>query len=127
MMLASASANLPPIEPLLDFVEPGDEIVPGIVAVDASGHTPGQMALSISSGGEQLLALADAVIHPLHIEQPDWVAPVDLLANETVVTRRRLLGQAAVEKMLVFAPHFAFPSLGHVILEGDGWRWQALC
>ncbi len=126
MMLASAGANLPPIEPLLDFVEPGDEIVPGIVAVDASGHTPGQMALSISSGGEQLLALADAVIHPLHIEQPDWVAPLDLLVNQTVVTRRRLLGQAAVEKMLVFAPHFQFPSLGHVILDGDGWRWQAL-
>ena len=81
MMLASAGANLPPIEPLLDFVEPGDEIVPGIVAVDASGHTPGQMALSISSGGEQLLALADAVIHPLHIEQPDWVAPLDLLVK----------------------------------------------
>lgn len=126
MMLASAGANLPPIEPLLDFVEPGDEIVPGIVAVDASGHTPGQMALSITSNGEQLLALADAVIHPLHIEQPDWVAPLDLLVNETAVTRRRLLGQAAVEKMLVFAPHFAFPSLGHVILDGDGWRWQEL-
>jgi glyoxylase-like metal-dependent hydrolase (beta-lactamase superfamily II) len=126
MMLASAGANLPPIEPLLDFVKAGDEIVPGIKAIAASGHTPGQMALSVTSQGEQLLALADAVIHPLHIEQPDWVAPLDLMVNETVVTRRRLLGQAAVEKMLVFAPHFAFPSLGHVILEGDGWRWQAI-
>ena len=124
MMLDTTRTCLPPIEPLLEFVEPETEIVPGINALAAPGHTPGQLALLISSGDEQLLAIADAVIHPVHVEQPDWVMPLDLCVDETVVTRRRLLGRAAVENMLVFAPHFDFPALGRVIIAEEGWRWQ---
>lgn len=126
MMLNSARTNLPPIEPQLEFVEPGAEIVPGITAIAAAGHTTGHLALMVSSQGEQLLALADAVILPLHIEYPHWVAAVDLLVDQTVDTRRRLLERAASEEMLVFAPHFQFPSLGRVLPADDGWRWQAL-
>lgn len=126
MMLNSARTNLPPIEPQLEFAEPGTEIVPGITAIAAAGHTTGHLALMVSSQGEQLLALADAVILPLHIEYPHWVAAVDLLVDQTVDTRRRLLERAASEKMLVFAPHFQFPSLGHVLPADAGWRWQAL-
>ena len=126
MMLKAAHTRLPPIEPFIDLVEPDTEIVPGVQAIAAPGHTPGQLALVISSEDEQLLAIADAVLHPLHIEQPDWVMPLDLLVDETVVTRRQLLGRAAVEKMLVFAPHFDFPALGHVVLADQGWRWQPI-
>jgi glyoxylase-like metal-dependent hydrolase (beta-lactamase superfamily II) len=126
MMLDTAERFLPPIEAQVDLIEPETEIVPGITAIAAPGHTPGQLALVIASAGEQLLALADAVLHPVHIEQPDWVSPVDLLVNETVCTRLQLLERAAAEKMLVFAPHFIFPSLGHVGANGAGWRWRPL-
>lgn len=126
MMLNSARTNLPPIGPMLEFVEPEEEIVPGITAVAAAGHTPGQLALVVASQDEQLLALADAVLLPLHIEHPHWVTAVDLLVDATVDTRRRLLERAAWEEMLVFAPHFQFPSLGHVLPTPGGWRWQAL-
>ena len=126
MMLTAACTRLPPIEPLLDLVEPEQEIVPGVKAVAAPGHTPGHMALLISSGDDKLLALADALLHPVHVEQPDWATPLDLLVDETVVTRRRLLGLAAVENALVFAPHFAFPGLGRVVLANQGWRWQPI-
>lgn len=124
MMLKAARTRLPPIEPLLELIEPETDIVPGVKAIAAPGHTPGHMALLVSSRDQQLLALADTVLHPVHIEQPDWVMPLDLLVDETVVTRRRLLGRAAVEKMLVFAPHFDFPGLGHVVLAEQGWRWR---
>ena len=82
------------------------------------------MGLVISSEGEQLLALADAVLHPVHISQPDWVSPLDLLVEETVVTRRQLFGRAATEEMLVFAPHFVFPGLGRVEVHDGSWRWR---
>lgn len=126
MMLNSARTNLPPIKPMLQLMEPEAEIVPGITAVAAPGHTAGHLAVLVSSQDEQLLALADAVLLPLHIEYPHWVAAVDLWVDETMDSRRRLLEQAARQEMLVFAPHFQLPSLGRVLPTDQGWRWQAL-
>jgi glyoxylase-like metal-dependent hydrolase (beta-lactamase superfamily II) len=124
VLIDAASAQLPPICDRVDLLEEEGEILPGIDALAAPGHTAGHMALRIRSEGEQLLYLVDAVIHPIHIEQPDWIAAVDLLPEATVVTRRRLLGQAAVEDALVLAYHFPFPGLGRVVLKDHGWQWQ---
>jgi glyoxylase-like metal-dependent hydrolase (beta-lactamase superfamily II) len=90
--------------------------------VAAPGHTPGQIGIRITSEGEQLFCGSDALIHPLHVEQPDWVSMFDYLPEETVVTRRRLLGQAAVDEALVYMHHFPFPGLGRVVLQDGGWR-----
>jgi glyoxylase-like metal-dependent hydrolase (beta-lactamase superfamily II) len=122
----SARKNLPPIREQLDLVQDGDEIVPGIRAVAAPGHTPGHLALVMASEGELLMCVGDIVIHPLHVERPDWISVFDLLPEQTVVTRRQVLGRAAVEHALVMAYHFPSPGLGHVILDGDGWRWQPI-
>ncbi|MCJ7574273.1 MBL fold metallo-hydrolase, partial [Candidatus Bathyarchaeota archaeon] len=72
--IAFARKNLPPIQDRLDLVDHETEIVPGIRAVAAPGHTLGHMALAISSGGEQLLCISDAWLHPIHLESPDWCA-----------------------------------------------------
>jgi glyoxylase-like metal-dependent hydrolase (beta-lactamase superfamily II) len=124
MLLAFARKNLPPIEPQLDLIDPEAEILPGIRAVAAPGHTVGHMAVAISSKGEQLLCISDVVIHPIQLEHPEWCAMVDFLPDQVVTTRLRLLNRAAVEKALVLAFHFPFPGLGHVIQKGKGWRWQ---
>ena len=124
ILVAFARKNLPPIEPQLELIDHEGEILPGIRGLAAPGHSPGQMALSISSKGEQLLCMSDVVLHPVHLEQPEWCATVDFAPEQVVATRRRLLNKAAVEKALVLAFHFPFPGLGHVIQEGKGWRWQ---
>lgn len=124
VLMASARKNLPPIQSQLDLIEYETEIVPGIKAVAAPGHTPGQMALSITSQDEQLLCLSDVVLHPIHMEQPQWCAAVDLNARQVLATRRKLLGRAVAEKALVLAFHFPFPGLGHVVQKGNAWQWQ---
>jgi glyoxylase-like metal-dependent hydrolase (beta-lactamase superfamily II) len=124
ILLAFAHKNLPPIESQLDLINHEGEILPGIRAVAAPGHSPGQMALAISSKGEQLLCISDVVLHPIHVEQPEWCATADFAPEQVVTIRRRLLSRAAVEKALVIAFHFPFPGLGHVVQEGKGWRWQ---
>ncbi len=126
VLLTFARKNLPPIQDQLDLVDHETEIVPGISAVAAPGHTPGHMALAISSGGEQLLYISDAVLHPIHLEQPEWCAAVDFAPEQVVATRRRLLSRAAAEKSLVLAFHFPFPGLGHVVQKGEGWQWQPI-
>jgi glyoxylase-like metal-dependent hydrolase (beta-lactamase superfamily II) len=124
--LGFARKNLPPIQGQLELVDHETEIVSGIQAVAAPGHTPGQMALAISSRGEQLLCVSDVVLHPIHLEHPEWFAPVDILPEQVVATRRRLLKRAVDEKALVLAFHFPFPGLGHVVPKGDVWQWRPL-
>jgi len=123
-MLMVARSNLPPIQARLDLVEGEKEILPGIHAMAAPGHTPGHMALVISSGGERLLCISDAVLHPIHLEHPDWYPAFDLLREQAMATRRQLMDRAAAQKALVLGFHFPFPGLGHVIQKGEGWLWQ---
>ncbi len=71
VLLGYARKNLPPIQRQLSLVDRETEVLPGIQAIAAPGHTPGHMALSISSEGEQLLCVSDAVLHPIHLERPE--------------------------------------------------------
>jgi glyoxylase-like metal-dependent hydrolase (beta-lactamase superfamily II) len=125
-LLGIIRKNLLPIKDRLDLIEGEREILPGILAIAASGHTPGHMALAISSGGEQLLCISDTALHPIQLEQPEWCAVFDVTPDQTVATRRRILNRAATEKALVIAFHFPFPGLGHIVQKGEEWKWQPI-
>lgn len=71
------------------------EILPGIRAVAAPGHTPGHIALSISSGDEQLLHIADTVLYPLHLEHPDWTPIYHLLSDKAAASKQNIFDRAA--------------------------------
>ena len=124
VLLGFARKNLPPIRDHLDLLEHETEITPGIHAVAAPGHTPGHMAVAVRSNGEQLLCISDTVLHPIHMEKPEWCALVDFDPEQVVATRRRLLSRAVSEEALVLAFHFPFPGLGRIVHKGEGWQWQ---
>jgi glyoxylase-like metal-dependent hydrolase (beta-lactamase superfamily II) len=126
-MIDTARCNLNPLEDRLTFVDDTSEIVPGVRAVATFGHTPGHMALSIVSGGERLLHVSDAVLYPLHLENPEWTPVFDMLPEQASASKRRIFDLAAEENALVFAHHFPpFPNLGHVRKEDQRWHWQPL-
>ena len=124
-MRAFAQTNLSGIQPQLDLVEPDTEIVPGVLAIAAFGHSPGQMGLDISSAGDRLLFVADAVVLPLHLAYPDTIGATDHRPEEMVATRRKLLEKAAQHRCLVSTSHFAFPGLGYVAPNRSHWEWKA--
>jgi glyoxylase-like metal-dependent hydrolase (beta-lactamase superfamily II) len=126
VLLKFAHKNLPPIQGQLNLVDHETEIVPGIHAIKAPGHTPGHMGVAVSSRGEQLLCISDAALHPIHLEQPEWYAAVDFSPEQVVTTRHRLLKRAVADKALVLAFHFPFPGLGHIIQKEMGWQWQPI-
>jgi glyoxylase-like metal-dependent hydrolase (beta-lactamase superfamily II) len=103
-----------------DFVK----LLPGITAVKADGHTPGQIALAIKSGTEKLLYISDAFLHPLHIERLDWQTNYDLDHQKAKRSRIKLLELAFKEKMMVNAFHFDFPGLGYIDKSKGGWAWR---
>ena len=108
-------------------LEPADgqiEVCPGVAALPAPGHTPGHLAVLISSDGQRLLNLGDAAVHPLHLEHPEWENGFDLAAETASATRGGLLDRAVAENMRVMAFHFPFPSVGRVAARPEGgWSW----
>ena len=68
------------------------EIVAGLTAVPARGHTPGHLAVRVSSGTEQLLIWGDVVhMAALQFDRPDWSIAFDTDQAVAAQTRRRLL------------------------------------
>ena len=124
-MLASAQKHLPGVQAQLDLVDPDTQIVPGIIAIAAFGHSPGQMGLEISSAEHRLLFVADAIVHPLHLQYPEAIGMTDHVPSQMVETRIKLLEKAAREKSLVSTSHFAFPGLGYVAPKQNRWEWRA--
>ncbi len=111
----------------LHFVQPDEEIVPGIRALAAFGHTPGQLAVEAFSSRESVLYISDVVFHPLNIEHPDWLPdPVFMLDPEEYrATARRLFDRAVTQKALVLGMHFPpFPCPGYIVKSGEGLLWQ---
>ena len=101
------------------------EIVPGVRAIPAPGHTPGHLAILLSSEGQHLLNVGDAAVHPLHLEQPGWENGFDLSGDVAMATRRELVERAGAEGMHLMAFHFPFPSVGRVAKQAEGgWEWS---
>ena len=101
---------------------PGAEVAPGIVSIPAYGHTPGHTAFAIHSAGQSLLAMSDTVRNPyLFARHPDWQPLFDMDGPQAVSARRKMLDQAAADRMPVEAYHFPFPACGHVGRTATGY------
>jgi glyoxylase-like metal-dependent hydrolase (beta-lactamase superfamily II) len=122
-----ARKNLEPIREQVSLVEGECEIVPDIRVRPAPGHTPGHMVVEVSSAGRLLLYIGDTVVHPLHLEHPDWLPIYDIAPEQAALSKNAVFDRAAAEKALVVGQHFPpFPSLGHVAKKGEGWQWQPI-
>ncbi|MGH1480619.1 MAG: MBL fold metallo-hydrolase [Geminicoccales bacterium] len=123
-MLSVGNAQLEPIRELIRPYADGDEIVPGVKAVSAPGHTPGHHAFLLHDGDTKLLHLMDAAVHYLvGPEEPDWALAVEMDKTAAAETRRRLFRRAAEDQLLVAGYHFPFPGIGRIIEQGSSWRF----
>jgi glyoxylase-like metal-dependent hydrolase (beta-lactamase superfamily II) len=122
---AGTASSGGPHEGTVLSLEEAVQIVAGISAISALGHTPGHIAVSIISEGNELLYLSDTLLHPIHAASPDWHAVIDVDPAGAARTKRLLLDRAASTGSTVLAFHFPFPGVGHVIKAGDDrWRWR---
>ena len=110
----------------LDYTtfEWGDEIIPGFMAVQADGHTPGMAAIEITSGDDKLLYVADITNNPLvFARHPEWQAMFDVDPVRTIATRRRLFDRAAAEHLRLHFYHAPFPAIGYIAKRGDAYDY----
>jgi len=93
----------------------------GVGLVPAPGHTLGHVAVGLGACPEQMLYLADVVVHPLHFEHPTWGTAIETDLRSMVETRERLFTTAADEGLLVAASHVWQP--GRVSRSEAGFRF----
>jgi glyoxylase-like metal-dependent hydrolase (beta-lactamase superfamily II) len=125
-MIASAQKKLLPLQDQIELVDTDNEVQPGIKFILASGHTPGQGILLISSGTDKLLCVSDLFHHPLLLAKPDLYVPYDISPEDAIKTRNHLLSQFVTPGLLVFGCHLPFPGLGYIEPRGDGWVWKPI-
>lgn len=101
----------------------GKDVAPGLLAVEAAGHTPGHTSFILSSGSDKLFIQSDVTNQPaLFAANPGWHLMFDQDPAVAEATRRKVYDMLVAEKMRVQGFHYPFPANGHVVKDGGGYR-----
>lgn len=111
----------------LRLIHPGELIIPGVTAIEAFGHTPGHTAFLFRSKKDSLLLWGD-LVHSAGIQfaKPDLHVSFDIDGRQAVISRRRLLAEAADRHLLVGGAHLPFSGLGYVALVEGIYVWEPI-
>jgi glyoxylase-like metal-dependent hydrolase (beta-lactamase superfamily II) len=121
-----ARKNLLPVRDRLVFFKDGQEILPGIQAMAAPGHTVGHTIFMVTSEGKSFAFLGDLTHHAiLLLEKPRMEFSYDTDPKQAANTRVKLLDMIAANKIPVMSYHFAWPGYGHVVKTGEGFHYIA--
>ncbi|OOF56956.1 MBL fold metallo-hydrolase [Rodentibacter myodis] len=102
----------------------GENPVAGIETLDEFGHSPGMSGYLVGSGDKRLLVWGDIIhSHSIQLKNPNISVEVDTDQEKAIATRKRILTLVEEGKLLVAAAHLPFPGIGHIIKEGEGYRW----
>lgn len=107
---------------LVDLVETTHQVCPEVSLVPTLGHTPGHVSVRIQSQGEEALITGDFLHHPCQMAHPEWASAVDYDAEASTATRWRMLEAYAGTDNLLIGTHFAGPTAGRVVKDGDVFR-----
>jgi glyoxylase-like metal-dependent hydrolase (beta-lactamase superfamily II) len=108
---------------VLDEVEPGDEIAPGMTLRALPGHRAGHVGVEIA-GDDPLLYIADALHHEAHVEHPEWDGPADDDRALALETRRAVIRELAESGARTLASHLHGP-YALSIVETAGANFEA--
>jgi glyoxylase-like metal-dependent hydrolase (beta-lactamase superfamily II) len=107
---------------LVDLVEWDHQICAEVRLMPSTGHSPGHTSVLISSKGQSAMITGDFAHHPCQLARPEWASTADYDAKAAEATRRRILGELAGEPVLMIGTHFAGPTAGHVVRDGDAFK-----
>ncbi len=121
-----AKRNLKLIEDRISRFKFGEEILPGILAVDTNGHTPGHASFEIRSGSDSLMVLGDAITnHAISFEKPGWRSGSDHDGEQGIATRKMLLDRMASEQLRMVGFHLPYPGIGMTERKDGAYRFVA--
>ena len=86
------------------------------------GHTPGHVSVHIASRGEEAVITGDMIHHPCQVKHPDWSSIADTDPDKAANTRADFVGKYADRPVLIIGTHFAGPTAGNIVRDGDTFR-----
>lgn len=105
--------------------ERGSEILPGIRAIPAAGHTPGHSLYEVQSAGSKMVFWGD-IVHAKDVQlaRPEVAVTFDITERAAVAERKKLLAQLADTETWVAGDHVAFPGIGRIRKQqAGGYSW----
>lgn len=100
-----------------------EQLFPGIHALPAYGHTPGQSYYVLEDGGQKMEFWGDTV----HLEEVQFDDPSITIKYDDQklagAQRLKAFNDAAGQGYLVAMPHMHFPGIGRVRRDGDHFSW----
>ncbi len=100
------------------------ELVPGVRAVPAYGHTPGHTIYVVESGGQKLVLWGDL----MHVAAVQFALPATTIQFDTdskaaAPQRQKNYADAAKNGYYVGVAHVSFPGIGKLRADGKGFDW----
>jgi glyoxylase-like metal-dependent hydrolase (beta-lactamase superfamily II) len=127
MFIKHARDNLLPYKGRIKFVADGKDVVPGVQAMAAPGHTVGHTIYLIESDGKKLAFTGDVSHHQILLtEKPRTEFAYDSDPKQAVATRLRVFDMLSKDRIPLLAFHFPWPGHGHLAKTGtDTYRYFA--
>lgn len=115
------------VQPVFDAglakpVEGPAQVCDGVRLVPTPGHTPGHCSVLIESKGEKALITGDFMHHPIQFHDAALSISADEDNNAAIATRRRVFAEYADTPTLIIGTHFAGPTAGKLVRDGDAYR-----
>ncbi len=100
------------------------ELVPGIRAIPAIGHTPGHTLYAVESDGNKLVVWGDLMhVAAVQFVQPTVTIQFDTDSKAAMPQRRKNYADAAKKGYYVAIAHVSFPGIGKLRSSGSGYDW----
>ncbi|WP_343314374.1 MBL fold metallo-hydrolase [Brucella sp. BE17] len=116
--------NVKPLSEKITFLDGDSEVVSGIHAVEAFGHTPGHLAFRVETDGKSLMLISDTANHfVITLQRPEWHVSFDIDKDMAAATRKRIFAMLASERLPFIGYHMPFPSVAYLKREGEGYRY----
>lgn len=117
-----------PLADVVDFVEDGAPIAPGVAVLATPGHTPGHLSLAVTDptgrDPRRVVVLGDVMHCQVQVEEPHWSFAFDVDAAQGRETREKLLRELEDESTLLAGGHFAGHVFGRVLPPRQARGWQ---
>jgi glyoxylase-like metal-dependent hydrolase (beta-lactamase superfamily II) len=100
------------------------ELVPGIRATAATGHTPGHSVYVVESNGARMVMWGD-LMHVAAVQFPDPAVTIQFDTDPKAARpqRQKAYADAAKKGYFVAVAHVSFPGIGQLRPDGKGYRW----
>lgn len=117
-------ALVPQIKARVQPVSDSGIVRPGIRHLAAPGHRASHLVFAAETKRGRLLFMGDAFVFPEVFEDLSRGGSFDSDPQEAIQTRHQLLKIASREGTLSCIPHFPFPGIAAITVEGGTFSWS---